>query len=314
MGEFGVREAAQILGLSEQGLRGYLRAGLVASKPTGEGGYRFDFQDLVLLRTAKNLVDARIPPGRVRRALAALRRRLPEDQPLSGVQVGVEGHALVVRDRGGLWEPISGQTLLDFAPEAREAVIAPLEGRVSAEAFQDDDGVHAFLDPAVLKRMSSALESLPEEGADPEAEGLALDPSDWFELAEALETERRVSEARDALRRALELDPFDVEARLRITRLLEQEGRPDAAEKHLRIARTVAPSHVDLLTEHGRVLAQLGALHEALRAFETAMALEPDHDHAHLGAANLHERLGDPQSALRILKELRRRREDHPDG
>src|SRR5215470_4726410 len=77
--------------------------------------FAFQFQDLVLLRTAHGLARARVPPRRVKRALSELLRQLPPERPLSGVRISAAGGQVVVRDRDAVWQPESGQMLLDFS-------------------------------------------------------------------------------------------------------------------------------------------------------------------------------------------------------
>ena len=78
-------------------VRSYARAGFLEPDRGSRGEYRFSFQDLVLLRTAKGLMAARIAPRKVRRALVKLKRQLPTGRPLSGVQIIAEGERIVVR-------------------------------------------------------------------------------------------------------------------------------------------------------------------------------------------------------------------------
>ena len=55
-----------------------------------------------------------MPPRRLKRALTELLRQLPADRPLSGVRISAESGRVVVRDRDSIWQPESGQLLLDF--------------------------------------------------------------------------------------------------------------------------------------------------------------------------------------------------------
>ncbi len=83
-----------MLDMSVGQVRSYARAGFLEPDRGSRGEYRFSFQDLVLLRTAKGLMAARIPPRKVRRALCKLKRQLPSGRPLSGVQIVVKSDAL----------------------------------------------------------------------------------------------------------------------------------------------------------------------------------------------------------------------------
>ena len=65
-GGYSTREVATLLGLSEAQIRSCARAGFVAPRVGPRGELLFSFQDLVLLRTAKALLAARIPQRRIR--------------------------------------------------------------------------------------------------------------------------------------------------------------------------------------------------------------------------------------------------------
>src|SRR6267154_1299541 len=56
---YGSREVSRMLGLSVGQLRSYVRAGFLKPARGPRGELRFNFQDLVLLRTAQGLVGAR---------------------------------------------------------------------------------------------------------------------------------------------------------------------------------------------------------------------------------------------------------------
>ena len=82
----------------------------------GSGGeLRFGFRDLIILRTAGELVAAHITQRKVERALERLRDQLPAGQSLTGVRISADGERVVVRDGGAMWNPESGQSLFDFS-------------------------------------------------------------------------------------------------------------------------------------------------------------------------------------------------------
>src|SRR5919198_4623492 len=108
---YGAREVARMLGLSIGQLRSYLRAGFLEPTRGPRGELRFSFQDLVLLRTAKGLVSARIAPRRVRSTLRKLKEQLPEGRPLRGVRIRAEGDRIVVGDGRAQWSPAAGAVL-----------------------------------------------------------------------------------------------------------------------------------------------------------------------------------------------------------
>ena len=67
------RDVAKVLGLTVAQVRGFARDGFLTPGRGPRGELLFSFQDLVILRTAKGLVAARIPTRRIRRALRSLR-------------------------------------------------------------------------------------------------------------------------------------------------------------------------------------------------------------------------------------------------
>src|SRR5215210_6598778 len=122
MESFTTRDVARLLGLSETQVRSQARAGFLTPKRGPHNGYRFSFQDLVLLRTARELAHARVPPRRIRSALCDLARQLPTGRSLSEIRVVPDGQGVLVYDEGSAWNPESGQLQIDFSgPQLKPA-------------------------------------------------------------------------------------------------------------------------------------------------------------------------------------------------
>ena len=85
------KNVARMLDLSVDRVRSYARAGFLHPDRGPRGEYRFSFQDLVLLRTAKGLLDSRVPPRKIRVVLNKLREQLPSGRPLTGVRISADG-------------------------------------------------------------------------------------------------------------------------------------------------------------------------------------------------------------------------------
>jgi len=114
-------DLARLLGLTPAKLKALVRAAL----PGAAEREHFSFQDLVLLRTAKNLSSSHVPSTRIRKALQRLRDQIPEDRPLTGVSLAAEGDRLVAGDGETRWQPESGQVLMDLGGPALAAVPEP---------------------------------------------------------------------------------------------------------------------------------------------------------------------------------------------
>jgi tetratricopeptide (TPR) repeat protein len=272
VGGYGVREVSSILGLSVAQVRSYVRAGFLRPARGPRGALRFSFQDLLLLRTAQGLVAARIPERRVKRALRKLKDQLPEGRPLTGVQVVVEGDRIIVHDGSARWQPESGQVLFDFEVGEIAERVAPLVTRA------------AGAESSSARRLSA---------------------DDWYDWACDLE-DAAPDQAREAYRRALEIEPDHGAALVNLGRLLHAAGAPGVAEAHYRRALEIQPADATAAFNLGVVLEDQGRLDEAVEAYERAARIDPRSADAHYNAALLHERRGDEAAALRHLKIYRR--------
>ena len=202
---YAAKDVAKLLGLTPTQVRAFARSGFLQQGRASRGEFRFSFPDLVLLRAAKGLAEARIPLARITRALRKLRQQLPAGRPLSAVRITAEGDRIVVHDGATAWNPESGQVLFDFAVSELATRAAPLARR-AAQAARDAEA---------------------DMGAD-----------EWYDLGFDLEAVD-VSEARDAYRRALELDPHHADAHVNLGRLLQEGGEAAQAASHYLLALAV---------------------------------------------------------------------------
>jgi len=203
------KHVARMLDLSVGQVRSYARAGFLEPDRGPRGEYRFSFQDLVLLRTAKGLLDERVPPRKVRRALSNLKRRLPGGKPLTGVRISAEGERVVIHDGRSIWNPETGQSSFNFE-------VADLANKVAKHA------------PNAAR---ATLDSDDEE----------MTPDEWFTLGADLEA-TTPDHALEAYRRALDLNPDHFDTRINVGRLLHERGRLHAAVTHFRLALNVRPA------------------------------------------------------------------------
>ncbi len=262
------RDVARALGISEAQVRGFARAGFAAPRRGPRGEMRFSFQDLVLLRAAGDLLAARVPARRVRRALARLRGQLPEGHSLASVRITAEGDRVVVRDGRAAWQPESGQGVLDFGVAEVAERVAPLIERAARETGP-------------------------------------LSAEAWYQWGCDLE-DGAPGPAREAYRKALALDPGHAGANLDLGRLLHEGGDPGGAEACYRRALERRPGDAVAWFNLGVALEDQRRPEEALAAYGRALALDPGLADAHHNASRLCERLGRKKEALAHLRDYRR--------
>src|SRR5262245_7435176 len=92
-----LRQAARILEVPESRLRALARAGFLAPQRGPIGPLSFGFQDLLLLRTTKGLLESGVPMRRIRRIWSSLRDQLAAEIPLTSVTIRADGEQVVAR-------------------------------------------------------------------------------------------------------------------------------------------------------------------------------------------------------------------------
>ena len=128
---FRTAEVARILRTTPSRVRAIVRAGLCQPAQRGRT-FAFAFQDLVVLRVAHGLLQAAVPPRRIRCALTELARQLPAGRPLSGMRVYADGQQVVARDGRAAWHPDSGQIVFSFEIDGlarRAGAVIPVRPR-----------------------------------------------------------------------------------------------------------------------------------------------------------------------------------------
>jgi tetratricopeptide (TPR) repeat protein len=262
------RDVSRVLTVPLAEVRRLARAGLVEPRRGPRNELRFSFQDLVLLRAATELSRAEVPAARVRRALRALRARLPTDRPLAGVRVSADGREVVVQDGGARWNAVTGQGLLDLDVAGLARRVAPVVR-------------------AAVRR------------------GPPLDSDAWFRWAEDL-AGVAPAEAEQAYRKALELDPDHGGAHLGLGRLLHRRAEVAGAELHFRCAAASPPVRARAAFHLGVALEDQGLADEALLAYARALEADQALADAHFHASRLLAGMGRSEDAERHLAEYRR--------
>jgi hypothetical protein len=268
MQSYSVRDVERVLRLSRGTIQGLIKGGFVRPTRGPRRQYRFSFQDLIVLRTARALTLARVPTRRIHRSLEDLRQHLPETAPLSGLSIRAVGDRVVVRDGTTHWQVGDGQYVLEL-----DVTISQGELRV-------------------VERREPGAEN-PVEPRDWFGEGLRLEPVD-------------PPAAQAAYRRAVDADPQNVAAWINLGRLLHELRARSEAELVYQQGLRACGSDALLLFNLGVLLEDLEQPGSALDAYQAALTEDPDLADCHYNLARLYEALGKPQHAIRHLGQYRR--------
>lgn len=269
MQHFGTAEVARLAGVPVAAVRAMVRARYVAPTRGPRATLRFSFQDLVLLRTARDLLAAGVPRRRVGGALRRIRAQLPRDVPARGLSVTAAGDRIVVHEAGEKRDALSGQLLLALEVRVEDGNIQLIDASRTAgqppPELQDDECARQF---------ESAL---------------ALEDSD---LDAAVET-YRVCVARHAHRGAV----------ANLGRLLHLRGHITEA---IQLYRSVREPDADILYNLGVALEDSGDPQGAVQAYAQAIELDDTFIDAHHNIARLYQEAGDSRRALRHWNAYRR--------
>lgn len=266
------KDVSKLLGLTVTQVRAFARDGFLTPSRGRGKVLQFSFQDLVILRAAKGLVSARIPTRRIRLALKKLRLELPRGRSLAELRIVAEGDRILVSDGSTAWNPDSEQVSIDFAVADLATRAAPIARR-TAQAARLAEG-------------------------DFDAEG-------WHALGVELEAVAPI-EARDAYRRALELDAHHADAHVNLGRLLHEQGLAEEAARHYREALRGDPDHATAAFNLAIALEDLNRPADAIEAYRAALSVDPGLADAHYNVARLYADVGKKAAALRHLSIYRR--------
>lgn len=271
---YSVRDVERVLQLPRSTLHGLVRHGFVRPARGPRGKYLFSFQDLIVLRAARALIQANIPRQRIRRSLTQLRRHLPETVPMSGLAICAIGDRVVVREGANHWQADDGQYLLGLDVSVRNGTLQVIEHR--------------------------QVQAIEPVRAQP-----SLSADDWFDEGLRLEESDRGAAIR-AYARCTEADPENAAAWINWGRLLHEGGDARAAEKVYRLALERCGADALLHFNRGVALEDLGETDAALDAYHAAISEDPDLADCHYNLARIYEAVGKTQHAIRHLGQYRR--------
>ena len=253
-------DVRRILKIPEMRLRSWERAGFV------EPRQEFSFRDLIALRTLKELRDKRIPPQRIKRALASLVRKLDGvQQPLTELKIVSNGRTIAVDLGDGRMEALTGQLLFDFETGAL----------------------------ARVTEMQRREPPASRETSERESER-------WFQMGLQLEESGApVQEILRAYGRSVELNPNAAGACVNMGTVYYQCRNLSEAERCYRRSIEIDPAYPLAHFNLANIYDEQGKLREARHHYLTALRLRPDYADTHYNLALLYEKTGEPMQAVK---------------
>jgi tetratricopeptide (TPR) repeat protein len=286
------RDVAQIVGITESRVRYWAQTGVVGPSQRENGRTVYTFQDLVGVKTAKELLDHGVTLQRARKNLEALRAQLPGlDRPLARLRVRSDGERLVVSDGAAVFEPLSGQLVMDFALDDLSGQLAALVPATTAEPEPVAPAPAGAPLIAPIETRADSAYAWFLEGGTREAAGdvdgalmaygkaLEGDPAlaaAHTNLGNLLYRRGERGEARTHYEQALALDPEQPEARYNLANLLDEVGEPALARMEWYRVVTACPEFADAHYNLAIACARAGEVDAARAHLQRYLALVPD--------------------------------------
>ena len=226
----------------------------------------YSFSDLITIQTLIKLRENRIQPRQIGRAMASLRKKLDwVKHPLSELRIVSDGKTIAVHVGGQKMEAITGQILFDFDTASLGGVKSFPERKRSVNRMRESET--------------------------------------WFQKGlELEETGAPVSQAIEAYRKVLELNPEAAGALVNLGTIYYRQRKFAEAERYYLDAIAADPAYPLAQFNLGNLYDEQGRIVEALDHYRKALHLNPRYADAHFNLALLCERAGEALKAVHHWK------------
>ena len=253
-----------MLGIAESVLEDWERHGFIARQA------HYGFQEIVALKTLRELRRARFRPERIRLIIDSLRERLRHIQnPLTELKIFTDGRRLAVQVDGGKMEPLTGQLLLDFGRDEIQKLL-----RFPSRAAEDE-----------LARATAARR---------------FEAGKWFEKGVEIEQSGGPAErAIAAYEKALAAEPKLAGALVNLGTIYFHQQEFERARHYYRRAVEAKPDYALAHFNLGNLHDELGEWPKALECYLAALELDPASADVHYNLALLYQTHGEPLKAVK---------------
>ncbi len=263
MNSYSTQKVADLVGLKPAQVRHFVKRNLVDPSRGPRGEYHFRFQDLVLLRAAKSLIDSDVSVRKLMRALSKLKADEETPSSLSSLRMSAQQGDVVAHNQDRLWRVETGQVELNLTDPDLSPVLAKLWG-------ENLDGDHGNQD---------------------------LSSAEWCQLGVDLE-EYDVNKAFTAYERSLVLDPGNIVVHVNLGRLYQIKGNLKNAKRHYELALEGEPGHQFANYNLGTLFEELNETEIAAHFYRKA----PEVPDAHYNLAQIRHQQGNELAYRRHIQ------------
>lgn len=254
-------EVRRLLGLSARQLKSWHEHRLVPASET------YSFHDLIALRTVSKLRRGKVPPARIRKAIAALKSKLGESSdPLTELKIYAEGRRIRVQVGEQRMEAISGQLLLDFDREELDKLLSFPKKKESS--------------PTAETSRKREAECWFQKGLEQEATGAPFE------------------DVRVSYEKAIELDPTFSAAMVNLGTLYFHVRNLHASAGYYRKALEANPDYALAHFNLGNLYDEQNDSVQAMFHYQAALRLDSGYADAHYNLALLYQTSGEVMKAL----------------
>ena len=251
---FSTRAAARILAVPPDRIRYWVRRRFINPSFGAGRRLRFAFNDLLMMRIAKELLPTRRHLEPARRTFERVRSLFGASRPVSSLKLENLNGRIVVRDGAVCLEAETGQILLDFEGRNRRGVVE--EGFGAARARERFEEARRLAEEDPLKALTLYSEVLSREPANFEAH---------MRLAALLEGKGDLKGALRHLLGAAAAMPAVADVHLKLGLLYRRQGETDNAVRSLNRALECDPTLVDAHRNLAEVYEQAGRKRDAVK-------------------------------------------------